>query len=187
MEWLHIVEKALPDQIGINWRYFSLHQVNYKGADTWQIWNQPLGDPDWTERDYMPSLRSFWGAEAARRQGEDAFRRFHQALLRSRHQLDQSLARHETVLSAAERAELDMVQFRAALVDPTCLERLAADHTRAVDMGIFGTPTFAFPDAVPAYLKLSQLPEPEDALAFWQEFYRIVAGRPFVLEIKRPH
>jgi protein-disulfide isomerase len=88
---------------------------------------------------------------------------------------------------AAEIAGLDLAQFRAALTDPACLDRLAADHARAAEMGIFGTPTFAFPEARPAYLKLSYLPEPEEALTFWHEFRQIVASRPFVVEIKRPH
>ena len=73
------------------------------------------------------------------------------------------------------------------MTDPTCLDRLAADYAKADGMDIFGTPTFAFPEARPAYLKLSHLPEPEDALAFWYEFRQIVADRSFVIEIKRPH
>jgi hypothetical protein len=175
------------DRLSVNWRYFSLHQVNHKGEVTWKIWDQPALDRDWMERDYARSLRSFWGAEAARRQGEEAFDRFHRALLQAKHQDDRSLAQPETLLHAAETAELDMVQFRESLGDPSCLERLAADHTRAKSMDVFGTPTFVFPGAVPVYLKLSRIPDPAEALEFWEEFHRVVTGMPFVLEIKRPH
>jgi len=176
-----------PNQLTINWCYFSLYQVNHKGEATWKVWNQPLVDREWQERDYAPSLRSFWGAEAARRQGEEALSRFHRSLLRARHRHGRSLAEPGTVLSAAETAGLDMNRFREAFDDPACLGRLAADHTRAEGMNVFGTPTFVFPGADPGYLKLSQLPKPEEGLAFWDEFYRVIAGRPFVLEIKRPH
>jgi hypothetical protein len=67
------------------------------------------------------------------------------------------------MLHAAEEAQLDLAQFQAALTDPACLERLAAD------------------------LKLSHLPGPEEALAFWHEFRQVVVDRSFILEIKRPH
>jgi len=76
---------------------------------------------------------------------------------------------------------------KRALIDPACLDRLAVDHTQADEVDIFGTPTFAFPGASPAYLKLSHLPELEEALAFWYEFRQVVADRSFVVEIKRPH
>lgn len=177
----------MPDQLEVNWRYFSLYQVNHEGDSTWKIWQQPTTDHNWQERNYAPSLRAFWAAEAARRQGPEAFRRFHQALLRARHQQGQALARPETVLLTAKAAELDIKQFQASLGDPSCLDRLTMDHTRADEMDVFGTPTFVFPGAEPAYLKLGQLPELEEGLAFWEEFYRMVADRPFVQEIKRPH
>jgi 2-hydroxychromene-2-carboxylate isomerase len=144
-------------------------------------------DEGWEERNYAPSLRAFWAAEAARRQGSEAFARFHLALGRARYQQGLSYAQPETMQLAAKSAQLDLVQFRAALADPTCLERLATDHTHADGLGIFGTPTFAFPEAQAAYLKLSHLPEPEEALAFWHEFRQIVGERAFVTEIKRPH
>jgi predicted DsbA family dithiol-disulfide isomerase len=144
-------------------------------------------DEGWRERDHGPSLRAFWAAEAARRQGSEAFARFHLALARVRHRQGLSYAQPQTLKLAAEIAQLDLGQFQAALTDPTCLDRLAADHSRAGDMDVFGTPTFAFPGARPAYLKLGHPPEPEEALAFWDEFRRIVAERSFVVEIKRPH
>jgi len=181
------VKASLPDQLSINWRLFSLHQVNHKEKATWKIWNQPLLDGEWQENEYAPALRSFWGAEAARRQGEEAFARFHLALLRARHRDGHTLARPETVLSAAETADLDISQFRESLGDSTCLERLAADHTLAEGMDVFGTPTFVFLDAQPAYLRLSRIPDPEDSLRLWEQFHRVVVGMPFVLEIKRPH
>lgn len=84
-------------------------------------------------------------------------------------------------------AQLDLTQFEAALADPSCLNRLATDHVQADEMDIFGTPTFAFPGSQPAYLKLGQVPERDEAIAFWYEFRRIVTERAFVVEIKRPH
>jgi hypothetical protein len=97
------------------------------------------------------------------------------------------LTKPETVILAAETAELDMIQFEDSLRDPDCLERLASDHELAIGLGVFGTPTFAFVDAEPAYLKLSRNPDPREALEFWNEFHRVVTGMPYVQEIKRTH
>lgn len=185
-EWLHTIESALPGRWTIRWRAFSLYQVNYEGDKSWRIWDQPLTDPDWQERSYAPSLRAFWGAEAARRQGDEAHRRFHLALLRARHRQGLSLAKPETILAAAQVAGLELAPFQEALEDPSCLLRPARDHADASDRGVFGTPTLVFPGAEPAYLKLSELPGAEEGLAFWAEFQSIVAGRPYVQEIKRP-
>ena len=144
-------------------------------------------DQAWQERDYAASLLAFWGAEAARRQGKKPFERFHLALLRARHRDNLSLAQPETVLQAAESAELYMKEFQESLHDPSCLERLASDHKQAIGLGVFGTPTFACEAAEPTYLKLSQIPDPDEAVEFWKEFRRMVTGMAYVQEIKRPH
>jgi 2-hydroxychromene-2-carboxylate isomerase len=146
-----------------------------------------LENPDWRSERYAASLNAFWGAEAARRQGEAAFRQFHQALLRAKHQDGRDLAEPETLLAAAKAADLDLAGFQNALADPACLERLAQDHTRAVGRQVFGTPTLVFPDAEPVYLKLGRVLTPQEALEFWESFYSTAAGKPYVLEIKRPH
>ncbi len=132
-------------------------------------------------------MRAFWGAEAARRQGEEALQRFHRALLRRVYEDALSLTDSATLLVAATDASLNLARFQEALGDPSCLERLAKDHTRAVGRGVFGTPTFVFPDAEPAYLKLARVLTPEESLDFWEAFRSTVVDRPYVLEIKRPH
>ena len=187
-EWVDRLERALEGQVRANWRYFSLHQVNHPEKDTWKVWEQPLVDEGWQAQRYGPALRCFWGAEAARRQGDEAFRRFHLALLRARFEGNHDLADPNTVLEAARTAELDLARFEEDLADPSCLERLAADHTTAVsEHNVFGTPTFVFPGAKPAYLKLTRALTEEEALDFWEVFRSTVVDRPYVLEIKRPH
>ncbi len=133
------------------------------------------------------ALRTFWAAEAARRQGKEAFRRFHLGLLRERHQRGQKLGEPEMLRAVAAQNGLDMAAFERALADPTCLDRLAKDHSRAEELDVFGAPTFVFPGADPAYLKLTRVLTLEESLGFWKDFYSTVAHRPYVLEIKRPH
>lgn len=161
--------------------------MNHEEKDTWKIWDQPLAVDDWQEQRYAAALRAFWSAEAARRQGKGAFRRYHQALLRERHQNGKGLGEPGMLRAVAVQAGLDLDGFERALGDTACLERLAEDHTRAEALDVFGTPTFVFPGAEPVYLKLAQVPSPEEGLDFWEVFHSTAAHRPYVLEIKRPH
>ena len=59
----------------VNWRYFSLTQVNNK-EEGWTVWEAPEGEP-------VRGRLAFKAAEAARRQ--DAFDRLHMPLLEARH------------------------------------------------------------------------------------------------------
>jgi hypothetical protein len=193
-EWLYAVEEELPGQIGINWCYLSLYQINHPDGGAWKVWEQPSKDPDWQAQRYAGSLRAFWAAEAARQEGEDAFRRFHRTLLQVRHQHGSSLDAPETFGAAAEKAGLDRARFERALADVACRlstagdkQRLATDHTRAVSLGVFGTPTLVFPGAEPVYLKLNRVLSAADAVDFWEVFRSTAVDRPYVLEIKRPH
>jgi 2-hydroxychromene-2-carboxylate isomerase len=103
------------------------------------------------------------------------------------YQDDLALADSETLLVAAGDAGLDLARFQETLDDPSCLERLAKDHTRAIGRGVFGTPTFGFPNAEPVYLKLTRVLTPEESLGFWETFRSTAVDRPYVLEFKRPH
>jgi hypothetical protein len=57
-------------KLTLNWRYFSLEQANNEQGPQWKIWEQPEDCPS-------RGLRAFWAAEAAQRQGEAVFDRFH--------------------------------------------------------------------------------------------------------------
>ncbi|WP_038040491.1 DsbA family oxidoreductase [Thermorudis peleae] len=163
----------------VHWRYFSLEQVNQRFGPDWKLWEQP---------DDVPSrTRLAWkGAEAARQQGDEAFRRFHRALLRLRHEERRDLADPETIFEAARRAELDLDAFDRAFKQAT-LAALARDHEEGVQhYGVFGTPTLVFPNGRAAYLRLSTLPEEAKRGALWEQLVEMIANTPEVDEIKRP-
>lgn len=185
--WLDEVERHLDSEVNVRWRYFSLAQVN-NTREGWHIWEQPLVNPDWEHHRSARGLRAFWAAEAARQQGEESFRRFHLALLKAYHEEGLSLDNDEAVRAAAERAHLDLARWETDRQNPALLEALKADYTEARSRwDIFGTPTFLFPNARPAYLKLDDLVPADQALAYWETFVRVVAKQQYFLEIKRPH
>jgi len=167
-------------KLTINWKYFSLEQVNSQQGAQWKIWEQP---EDYPSR----GLRAFWAAEAARRQGEAAFSCFHIALLRARHEQRRDIADMNTLIEVAESADLEMTQFQKDLSDRQLLARLAEDHTFAVEtLGVFGTPTLVFPERQAIFLKMSPLPSPEECLSVFTELRQLAERRQYIQEVKRP-
>ena len=164
----------------INWRYFSLEQVNNQQGPQWKVWEQP--------GDYAsPGLRAFWAAGAARRQGEAAFDCFHIALLKARHEQRRDTADMNILAEVAESVGLDMTQFHKDLADRRLLTKLAEDHAFAAEtLGVFGTPTLVFPQRQAIFLKMS-LPPPEDCLSVFTELHHLVDRRRYIREVKRPN
>ncbi len=166
-------------ELTINWRYFSLEQVNSQQGPQWKIWEQA---EDYASR----GLRAFRAAEAARCQGEDAFDRFHISLLRAKHEQHRDIADVNTLFDVAESINLEMAHFRKDLADRRLLARLADDHSFAVEsLGVFGTPTLVFAQRQVIFLKMSAPPPPEESLDVFTELYNLIERRRYIQEIKR--
>jgi predicted DsbA family dithiol-disulfide isomerase len=176
---LHHAKQELGDKLNVSWRYFSLEQVNNKNGEDWKLWQQPESYPS-------RARFSFKGAEAARKQGDDAFDRFHLALLAARHVDGKELTERDTIFDAARSAELDVDQFERDF-DAANLDSVGRDHEAGVNTyGVFGTPTFVFDGGGAAYLRLRPLPPDSEMMAVWDRVKDVMAERPQILEIKRP-
>jgi predicted DsbA family dithiol-disulfide isomerase len=178
--WIDQVKAKLSDRLQVTWRFFPLEQVNSVEGPEWKLWEQPAA--------YKSRGRgAFHGAIAARNQGEEAFDRFHLALLRAKHEEGKEHSRRETLLEAAAAANLDLARFERDLDDPSLLARIAPDYEEAREKhGVFGTPTFVFADGSSAYIKMRPAAPGEDAVKVFEEFLQIVQERPYIAEIKRP-
>ncbi len=167
------------DNLEVEWRYFSLEQINSNEGDDWKIWEQPSNYP-------MRSRWAFRGAEAARKQGKSAFEQFHINLLTARHVDRKELATQDTVFEAAEAAGLDMEQFKKDFEAAT-IDQVGVDHEEGVSkFGIFGTPTIVINGEHAGYLKLRPIPEGDELNRTWEQVKDLIAGRPEIGEIKRP-
>ena len=178
--WLDRVREGMGDGMSICWRYFSLEQVNSQQGLEWKLWEQP---------DDFPSrgLWAFGAAEAARCQGEDAFNRFHSALLHARHVQGKDIAERSVLAEVASGVGLDMPRFQEDLVERELLSTLVEDHRTAVEeFGVFGTPTVVFPGGRAVFIKLTEVPPAGDAPALFQELVQLSTVRTYVREIKRP-
>jgi predicted DsbA family dithiol-disulfide isomerase len=164
-------------KLNVRWSYFSLTQVNSRD-DGWTAWGAPA-----SER--VPGRPAFMAAEAARRQRR--FEEFHLSLLQARHRDRLEIDRPEVVERVAIDSGLDLERFRQDLADPLILGTLERDHLRGVrEHGVFGTPTFVFPDGSAAYVRLAEAPEPSDAIRVLDRVISVAAAEPSILEIKRP-
>lgn len=164
----------------ITWRFFPLEQVNSANGPEWKLWEQPEGFRS-------KGLPAFRGALAARQQGPEAFLRYHHALLALRHQEGKDHGKRPTVIEAARRADLDPERFERDLADRSLLPAIGEDYARGREgHGVFGTPTFVFPDGETAYLRMLPAAPADDAVQYFDEFVRTVRGRSYIHEIKRP-
>jgi predicted DsbA family dithiol-disulfide isomerase len=162
----------------VQWRYFSLSQVN-STEPGWTVWDAPAGEK-------VRGRLAFKAAEAARRQ--DRFDVYHAALLNARHRDRLDIDDAAVVQQVAEDSGLDVERFRRDLDDPAIIQALARDHKEAVaGHGVFGTPTFVFPNGASAYIRLSEPPSGAEALHVYDRLLAVVADEPGILEIKRPH
>ncbi len=180
--WLHNVETELGYPLKATWRAFPLEQVNSKNGDDWKLWEQ-------SDSYHSRGLPGFRAALAARTQGRKAYHDFVWELLNLRHQEGQDLASPSTITEAATRAGLSLDQFEQDRASRDELATIGADYTEAKDThGVFGTPTFVFPNGGSAYLKLKlgDVPTGREAVAFFEQFVGITRDTPKVIEIKRP-
>lgn len=164
-------------KLDVTWSYFSLTQVNSRD-EGWTVWGAPASES-------VQGRLAFMAAEAARRQGR--FEEFHMPLLEARHRDRLDIDRPEVVERVAVDCGLDLERFRQDLADPGILAPLERDHLRARrEQGVFGTPTFLFPDGSAAYVRLAEAPDAADANRVLERVISVAANEPSILEIKRP-
>ena len=176
-ETIELVRASGQRQVRVNWRYFSLVQVNSR-EPSWSVWEASGAQA-------VHGRLAFASAEAARRQG--GFDRFHLALLRARHRDGRDIDDVRVVEEVATQAGLDLRRFRDDIAAGDVLEQLKRDHTAARDRhGVFGTPTFLFPSGAAAYVRLAQVPDAKDVIRVFDHVLSIAAGERSILEIKRP-
>ena len=144
------------------------------------MWEQPGSYPS----QGLPALRA---GEAARRQVEEAFQRFHLALLNAHHIDRKNTSQLEVLLDVAGATGLDLEKFRRDLDDRSHLQKIGTDYTEAREKyGVFGTPTIVASNGNAAYLKMMPPPSPEDAVQVFDTLFGIVSRMPSIGEIKRP-
>jgi predicted DsbA family dithiol-disulfide isomerase len=172
------VKEELGDELEITWRSFALEQVNSKEGDGWKAWEQ---GPDYESR----GLLALCAGEASKSQGNKLHNVFFMKLLEARHVDRKDVRERDVILEIARDSGLDMGSFEKELDDPETLKKVGADHERAAELGIFGTPTFVFADSPPTFVKTYTPPKTE-AVAAFRHFIALSRDSKLFGEIKRP-
>jgi predicted DsbA family dithiol-disulfide isomerase len=79
-----------------------------------------------------------------------------------------------------------LARFREDLADKSILQELGETHTQAEqEYGVFGVPTFIFPNGSSAFLKTYRPPD-EDAVEMFESLVTVMDKWKLVGELKRP-
>lgn len=177
--WLAKVKESYGDDLQVEWRPFFLAQVNSTEGPEWKAWEQREDSP-------KIGILAMKAGQAASRQGAQAFEAFHLALLRARHEDRVDLSDPKVITDTAEASGLDMARFQEDLADEDIRQELGDSHTHAVEeLGVFGVPTFVFPDGAAAYLKTYQ-PPGEDSVEVFDSLVNVIGKWDYIGEVKRP-
>ena len=176
--WLDKVKAELGDDLEVNWKSYSLEQQNSKEGPEWKAWEQ---GPEYESR----GLLALKAGVAARKQGSELQWKFTLTLLSARHVDKADVREIETIEKAATEAGLDVEQLKADMDAPETIAAVAAEHEQAAEAGIFGTPTYVFEGAKPAFLKMFAPPD-DETMDVWEGVTRLSNSTVQFGELKRP-
>jgi 2-hydroxychromene-2-carboxylate isomerase len=161
--------------LSINWRFFSLEEIN-----------RAEGKKHPWERDWSYGWSMMRIGALLRRQGMDRLDEWYAAAGHALHIGGEKPHRPEVARDILARIGQPPDLVDAAIADPTTGEEVHADHRRVVEAGGFGVPTLFFPDGQCLFGPvLIDPPMGEAAENLWDA---VVAwtGFPHLYEIQRP-
>ncbi len=197
--WLRRAEeeaRAEGQTVAVDWRTFSLEQVNSTNTDT-RVARRAHGEPSpgnsktpevkvWEHPEARSrGVAALAAAQAARLLNPGRLPAFHMGLFEARHEQARDLADPATLDAVATAAGYDREAFARARVSPEAWAAVGRDHEAAVALGVFGTPTLVVGDQA-VFLKMQPLPENESALEVLEEVLDLLTRRRYVLELKKP-
>jgi len=171
--WLKLVEKS-GQTLNINWRPFAI-QMDAPNEYWNRSWNTANSE-----------LRGFIAAEAARRQGSEAFLRFHDALEGAVHEQLLELGEESTLIAVTQQAGLDIERFQADWHDPQLAQAAQRSHMQAIEQwNISGTPTLVFPNGNSYHLELGELPSEAHALETFRAVEILAETQAAIRQLRR--
>jgi predicted DsbA family dithiol-disulfide isomerase len=151
LEKLH---EEFADACVIEWKSFLLRPYpEPKSLEQFrrytESWLRPAAEPEsgsftvWSTDEAPPShsVPPAVAAKAAARQGDEAFARYHRALMESYFHLSRNITEPESLVRIAGETGLDVPAFVDALGDQALAREVADDHNLAVSLSISGVPT----------------------------------------------
>lgn len=171
--WIREVRRETA--LTINWRFFSLEEVNRED-----------GKPHPWEREWSYGWSMMRIGALLRRNGMDRLDDWYRVAGRALHVEGRKPHRREVARELLAEMGLDPVLVEEALADATTHDEVRIEHDRVSSIGGFGVPTLVFPDGQAIFGPvLIDPPMGRRALRLWEN----VCGWlefPDVFEIQRP-
>jgi 2-hydroxychromene-2-carboxylate isomerase len=171
--WIREVRERTGLQI--NWRFFSLEEIN-----------RAEGKKHPWEREWSYGWSMMRVGALLRRQGMDRLDAWYSAAGRALHEDGRKPHRPEVAREILAEIGFDPDLVSAAIADLSTGQEVLAEHQRVTDAGGFGVPTMFFPDGQCLFGPvLIEPPRGEAAERLWDA---VVAwtGFPHLYEIQRP-
>ena len=176
--WLRNVEEAGALDLDVEWKTFSLENINLpEDASADELWSTAT-----ERRGLIPAAAAKW----LQTQAPDSLAAYQRRMFDARHVDREKIGRPEVTAQILSSVGVDGDAIVKDIVDDSkWLEAARADHDEAAELGIFGVPTFVFPGAAPAFVRLLEITEGDRAVEIYSRL-RVAAEDPTIHEIKRP-
>lgn len=176
--WLRNVEDAGAVEYDIEWKTFSLENVN--------LTEEQSADELWSTATERRGLIPAAAAKFVQTEAPESFNAFQKAMFDGRHLEKEKIGQPEVTAKILSAVGLDGEAITSEVVsNPKWLEAARADHDEADEQKIFGVPTFVFPGAAPAFVRLLEITEGDRAVEIYEKV-RSGASEPIIHELKRP-
>jgi predicted DsbA family dithiol-disulfide isomerase len=176
--WLRNVEAAGALDVDVEWKTFSLENVNLpEDASADELWSSAT-----ERRGLIPAAAAKW----VQTQSPETLAAFQRAMFDARHVDHEKIGQADVTAKILSAVGLDGDSIVKELTtDSKWLEAARADHDEAAELGIFGVPSFVFADAAPAFVRLLEITEGDRAVEIYQRV-KSSALDPLIHEFKRP-
>lgn len=176
--WIRNVEAAGALDLDIEWKMFSLENVNLpEEASADELWATAS-----ERRGLIPAAAAKW----IQTQAPESFGSYLETMFNARHVDKEKIGKPEVTEKILTSVGLDGAAILGDITgDPKWLEAARADHDEAAEQKIFGVPTFVFPGSAPAFTRLLEVTEGDRAVEIYGKV-KAAAGDPLIHELKRP-
>jgi predicted DsbA family dithiol-disulfide isomerase len=177
--WIQNVEsQGALGGLDLEWKTFSLENINLpEDASADELWATAT-----ERRGLFPAAAAKW----IQTQAPEKLGSYVQTMFNARHvdreKIGQPIVTARVLASVGLDGDAIVEEIGS---EPKWLEAARADHNEADELGIFGVPTFVFPDAAPNFTRLLEVTEGRRAVEIFERV-RAAATDPTIHEMKRP-
>jgi predicted DsbA family dithiol-disulfide isomerase len=176
--WIMNVADAGGLDLDLEFKTFSLENINLpEDASVDELWSTaaerrglyPAAAAKWIQTNAAEKTIPYW-----------------KAMFDARHVEHEKIGQPDVTATVLTNVGLDGGAIVEQIgTEPKWLEAARADHDEAHELGIFGVPTFVFPDSAPAFVRLLEITDGKRAVEIF-EHVKTSASDPTIHEIKRP-